>query len=100
MQRSDFLCRTDYEARSCVNDGLATGFTEAQLVTNIDPLQRNRLASLRFQNKQNGGESVSTSISARLIHSVSPVNLDLPVGLSRDVDVVQFSGVVLRVNPP
>lgn len=36
----------------------------------------------------------------QLIHSASPVNLDLPVGLSRDVDVMQFSGVVLRVNAP
>lgn len=40
------------------------------------------------------------ALASQLIHSLSPVNLDLPVGLSRDVDVVQFSRVVLRVNPP
>lgn len=53
-----------------------------------------------FASKTNRMEVCQQALVPQLIRSLSPVNLDLPVGLSRDVDVVQFSGVVLRVNPP
>lgn len=101
VQHSDFLWRTDDEWCSCVNNGLATGFAEAQLVSNFNPVCRNMelVTSALFQNQWNR-KCVSVKISATGWFLASPVNLDLPVGLLCDANVVQFSSVVLRVHPP
>lgn len=92
MQRPDFLCRAGYEGRSRVDDGLAAGSAEAQLVPNVNPACRNTEAAtwVGFQNKRN---------RKRVGFLASPVHLDLPVGPPCDADVVQLPGVVLRVHP-
>ena len=52
-----------------------------------------------------GSESTSSTLFQCLLRNeatkgpFSPAHLDLPVGLSCDINIVQVSGVVLRVRP-
>lgn len=94
LQTPDLRRGAGDQRRPGVHDGLAAAFAQSQLAAHCQPVTHRHTCTCF---------SIQSTVTASLcchgvIVELSPVHVDLPVGLAGDVDVVEVTGVVFGVG--